>query len=78
MKTYTQKEIAELIDVPYCDVSFAMYSVEPVAPASKPYQYESEDAKYALVKYYEKKREKHMRRVKKYDEIIDAISRLEE
>ena len=76
MKTYTQKEIAELIGVPYSDVSFALYSVDPLAPVSKPYHYDAGEAKEALTKYYGKKREIHMRRVHTYDERIKALSRL--
>ena len=78
MKTYTQKEIAEMIGVPYSDVSFALYSVDPVAPVSKPYHYEAEAVKYALTKYYAKKRDLHMKRANRYTERINAVARLEE
>jgi len=77
MKTYTQNEIAKLIGVPYCDVNFALCSCDPVGRASPPYRYEASEAKDALVKYYAKKRELHLKRARKYDERINALSALD-
>ena len=78
MKTYTQSEIAKMIGASYCDVNIALCSVDPVAPVSQPYHYEPGAAKDALVKYYAKKRDLHMKRVKKYDERINALTILDE
>ena len=76
MATITQKEIALTLRVNHTTVGVALARVPRVAQEANSYLYDKDEARDAVIRYFENLSEKYRRKVDRYAEILDKARTL--